>query len=78
MTEATPHIWHYETIRLSIMESAEMISAAEAERRVLVLENPTLKGQSSITEALYAGLQLIMPDEIAPTHRHSRQRSASS
>ncbi len=71
VTEATPHIWHYETVRPAVMESAELISAEEAERRVLVLENPSLKGQSGITEALYAGLQLIMPGEIAPTHRHS-------
>ena len=71
VTAATPHIWHYETVRPAVMESAELISAEEAERRVLVLENPSLKGQSGITEALYAGLQLIMPGEIAPTHRHS-------
>ncbi len=71
VTEATPHLWNYDALRPAIMEAADIISAAEAERRVLVLENPTLKGRSGITEALYAGLQLIMPGEIAPTHRHS-------
>ncbi len=71
VTQATPHLWNYDALRPTIMESAELISAEEAERRVLVLENPSLKGQSGITEALYAGLQLIMPGEIAPTHRHS-------
>ncbi len=71
VTEATPHIWHYDTVRPAVMESADLISAEEAERRVLVLENPSLAGRSCITEALYAGLQLIMPGEIAPTHRHS-------
>ncbi len=49
-----------------------MISAAEAERRVLVLENPALRGQSSITQSLYAGLQLILPGEVAPAHRHAQ------
>ena len=39
-------------------------------RRVLVLENPALPGRSSITQSLYAGLQLIMPGEVAPSHRH--------
>ena len=38
---------------------------------MLVLENPALRGQSRITQTLYAGLQLIMPGEIAPAHRHT-------
>ena len=71
VTEATPHLWHYDSLRPSLMESAEVISTEEAERRVLVLENPTMRGKSCITEALFAGLQLIMPGEIAATHRHS-------
>jgi gentisate 1,2-dioxygenase len=71
VTAATPHVWHYDGLRPALLESAELISAEEAERRVLVLENPSMRGQSCITEALYAGLQLIMPGEIAPTHRHS-------
>ena len=54
-----------------VMEAAELISAKEAERRVLVLENPALRGQSRITQTLYAGLQLIMPGEVAPAHRHT-------
>ena len=71
VTEATPHLWHYDALRPALMESAEVISTEEAERRVLVLENPTMRGKSCITEALFAGLQLIMPGEIAATHRHS-------
>ncbi len=71
VTEATPYLWHYDSLRPSLMESADVISTEEAERRVLVLENPTMRGKSCITEALYAGLQLIMPGEIAATHRHS-------
>ena len=71
VTEATPHLWHYDSLRPALMESAEVISTEEAERRVLVLENPTMRGKSCITEALFAGLQLIMPGEIAATHRHS-------
>ena len=71
VTEATPYLWNYDSVRPSLMESADLISTEEAERRVLVLENPTMRGKSCITEALYAGLQLIMPGEIAATHRHS-------
>jgi len=66
------HRWHYEALRPYVMESAEQISAAEAERRVLILENPGLRGSSQITQTLYAGLQLIMPGEVAPAHRHTQ------
>lgn len=71
VTEATPYLWRYDTVRPYVLEAADLISAEEAERRVLILENPTMRGKSCITEALYAGLQLIMPGEVAPAHRHS-------
>jgi gentisate 1,2-dioxygenase len=54
------------------MEAGRLISAREAERRVLVLENPGMRGASSITHTLYAGLQLVLPGEIAPSHRHTQ------
>lgn len=71
VTDATPHIWKYDQLRPILLESGDLISAQEAERRVLVLENPSMRGRSCITESLYAGLQLILPGEVAPTHRHS-------
>jgi gentisate 1,2-dioxygenase len=49
-----------------------VISAEEAVRRVLILENPALRGASAITQSLYAGLQLILPGEVAPSHRHTQ------
>jgi gentisate 1,2-dioxygenase len=67
-----PHHWRYADVRQYVLESAAQISAAEAERRVLILENPGLKGSSQITNTLYAGLQLIMPGEVAPAHRHTQ------
>ena len=66
-----PHAWKYKDVRPALMQAAGIISAEEAERRVLILENPGLIGSSAITESLYAGLQLITPGEIAPAHRHS-------
>ena len=67
-----PAIWKYDQIRDDIMEAGAIITAEEAVRRVLVLENPALRGQSAITPTLYAGLQLILPGEIAPSHRHTQ------
>ncbi|MCH9670492.1 MAG: gentisate 1,2-dioxygenase [Gammaproteobacteria bacterium] len=66
-----PWVWRYEDIRASVMKAGEVITAKEAERRVLVLENPGMSGQSRITTSMYAGLQLILPGEVAPAHRHS-------
>jgi gentisate 1,2-dioxygenase len=37
-----------------------------------VLENPGLRGQSKITTSLYAGVQLVLPGEVAPAHRHAQ------
>ena len=69
---AIPCCWHYETVRPRLIEAGALITAEEAERRVLVLQNPGLDGLSQITDTLYAGLQLILPGEIAPAHRHSQ------
>jgi gentisate 1,2-dioxygenase len=67
-----PHLWRYETIRHHMMEAGKLITAKEAERRVLILENPGLRGQSKITTSLYAGVQMVVPSEVAPAHRHSQ------
>jgi gentisate 1,2-dioxygenase len=64
-------LWRYDEMRPFIAEAGRIISAEEAERRVLILENPGLAGMSRITQSLYAGLQLILPGEIAHSHRHS-------
>ena len=67
---AVPALWSYDAVRPLLMEAGELITAKEAERRVLVLENPGFKGLSRITSSLYAGLQLVLPGEVAPPHPH--------
>jgi gentisate 1,2-dioxygenase len=64
--------WKYDEVRPFLMRAGEAITAEEAVRRVLILENPALRGQSCATQALYAGLQLILPGEVAPSHRHTQ------
>lgn len=66
------HLWHYPQARDWLLEAGSLITAKEAERRVLILENPGLRGESKITTSLYAGLQLVLPGEVAPAHRHSQ------
>lgn len=69
--DAVPVLWHYDDLRPLLMEAGRLLTPQEAERRVLVLENPGLRGQSKVTGSLYAGLQLILPGEIAVCHRHA-------
>ena len=70
--KATPHLWDYDdVVRPILLESGPLITAKEANRRVLTLENPGLGGSHRILELLFAGLQLILPGEVAPAHRHS-------
>ena len=66
-----PTVWRYEEMRPLLMEAGRLITAEEAERRVVMLVNPGLHGASRITQSLYAGLQLILPGEVARTHRHT-------
>src|SRR4051794_4931168 len=67
-----PALWRFNLIREYMLEAGALITAKEAERRVLILENPGLRGQSKITTSLYAGVQLVRPGEVAPAHRHSQ------
>ena len=70
-TTAQPVIWRWRDVQPHLMRAAELITTQEAERRVLMLENPALKGTTFATTTLYAGLQVILPGEVARTHRHA-------
>ena len=67
---ATPALWRYKEMRSLLLEAGKLITPKEAERRVLVLENPSMAGSSLITQSMYAGLQLVDAGETTPTHRH--------
>lgn len=67
-----PFVWRYREVRPHLMQAGGLITAMEATRRVLILENPGYKGQAQVTGSLFAGLQLILPGEVAPAHRHTQ------
>jgi gentisate 1,2-dioxygenase len=69
-SKASAHVWKFDEVKKLMLEAGDVITAEEAERRVLVLENPSLRGQSRCTNSLFAGIQLIMPGEIAEAHKH--------
>jgi gentisate 1,2-dioxygenase len=64
-------LWQYAVLREHLMTAGKLLTTEEAERRVLIIENPGLKGQSKITGSLFAGVQLLLPGETAPAHRHT-------
>lgn len=66
-----PFIWRWKDLRDPLYEATRIISAEDAERRVLTMENPAHRNTAAVTHYLNAGLQIIMPGEIAPTHRHT-------
>jgi gentisate 1,2-dioxygenase len=70
-TQAVPHVWKYGPVRERLLEAGRLISAEDAERRVLVFRNPGLAGKPAATTRLYAGLQLVLPGEVAPAHYHA-------
>lgn len=69
-TKATS--WKYSSIRPLLMQAGDLTPIEKAERRVLVLANPghgLEKMQASA--AMYLGMQLLLPGEWAPAHRHT-------
>jgi gentisate 1,2-dioxygenase len=67
-----PTHWSYEALRPLLLRAGELTPIEKAERRVLVLANPghgleNMKASS----AMYLGMQLLLPGEWAPAHRHT-------
>ncbi len=65
-------LWRWNEVKPFLDDAGRLITAEEAVRRVLILENPGWRGESRTTGTLYAGLQLILPGEVAPSHRHTQ------
>jgi gentisate 1,2-dioxygenase len=66
------HMWAWRDMRPAMTKAGDLVTPQEAERRVLMLINPAFKSTTFRTVGLiYAGIQLIMPGEIADSHRHT-------
>ncbi len=66
-----PYMWRWEVVRPRLLRAGELITALEAERRVLMFLNPKNPARIGATATLYAAAQLILPGETARAHRHS-------
>jgi gentisate 1,2-dioxygenase len=64
--------WSYAALRPLLMQAGALTPIEKAERRVLVLANPGHGLEKmQATPAIYLGMQLLLPGEWAPSHRHT-------
>jgi gentisate 1,2-dioxygenase len=67
-----PHLWAFDDIRPLLLRAGELTPVEKAERRVLVLSDPGRgAGAMQVTSAIYCGMQLLLPGEKAPAHKHT-------
>jgi gentisate 1,2-dioxygenase len=71
-TGTLPAHWRWSAIRPLLLRAGELAPMEKAERRVLVLANPG-RGLDNLqaSAAIYLGMQLVLPGETAPSHRHT-------
>jgi gentisate 1,2-dioxygenase len=67
-----PAYWRGADIAQYMKRAGELVRPGpEAQRRVLILVNPGVAPFRSATHTLYGNVQMVLPGEIAPTHRHT-------
>jgi gentisate 1,2-dioxygenase len=70
-TEFVPVRWSYTEMRDALDQAGVLIDVDLAERRNLVLRNPHPTNGFATTRTFACAYQMILPGEVAPTHRHS-------
>lgn len=65
-------VWKYSEIKPLLLQAGDLTPIEKTERRVLVLANPGhgLENMRA-TSVIYLGMQLLLPNEYAPSHRHT-------
>ncbi|MEZ5879455.1 MAG: cupin domain-containing protein [Nitratireductor sp.] len=67
-----PGHWDFEKLRPLLLKAGELTPVEKAERRVLVLSDPGRgTGAMQATSSIYIGMQLLLPGETAPAHKHT-------
>lgn len=71
-TTTRPTCWQWSAIRPLLLKAGDLTPMEKAERRVLVLANPG-RGLDNLqaSSCIYLGMQLVLPGETAPNHRHT-------
>lgn len=70
-TDFVPAHWHYQHVRSALASAGNLIDVALAERRNLILRNPFPANNFATVRTLVCAYQMILPGEVAPSHRHS-------
>jgi gentisate 1,2-dioxygenase len=72
-TRMAAHLWPWEEVRALMMRAGDLVGAQDAERRVLAYRNPgTAEHElARATDTLWAAVQMVLPGEVAPAHRHT-------
>lgn len=67
-----PGYWNYGDLRPLLLRAGDLTPVEKAERRVLVMSDPGRgTGAMQATSSIYLGMQLLLPGETAPAHRHT-------
>lgn len=67
-----PAHWRWADIERFMERAGELVRPGpDAQRRVLTLSNPDVKPGHSATHTLTGAVQMVLPGEIAPSHRHT-------
>ena len=68
--EAVPYQWKWSLLESIVRESCIAVPVGD-ERRAMQLFNPGLHGEWATTNSLIAAVQVLMPGEVARSHRHT-------
>ncbi|RSM64768.1 cupin [Actinoplanes sp. ATCC 53533] len=71
--KAVPSIWHWDELYPLAARAGELVPVGRGgERRAIAVSNPGLPGLPYATPTLWAAIQYLGPNEVAPAHRHSQ------
>lgn len=76
--QAQAYLWSDELIKKKMGEAAQIFTPERGgERRAIYFQNPGLTyrqpwGWASTTQTIYVAVQMLLPGEKAPSHRHSQ------
>src|SRR5262249_28970431 len=63
--------WRYDEAKAGLDAAGRLVDVAFAERRNLVMRNPSPRADFETSRTLVCPYQMILPGELAPSHRHS-------
>ncbi|WP_328890973.1 cupin domain-containing protein [Streptomyces sp. NBC_00316] len=70
---AVPHRWRWKEVYDLAVRAGDLVPVGRGgERRAISLANPGLPGLPHATPTLWAAVQYLGPNEVAPVHRHSQ------